>query len=55
MRVLPAALVCALVLGACARTHVERHVPVQPATLQTVPGAKIITPAGTPPATIVHR
>ena len=59
MRVLPAAaaLGCALALAACARIHVERGrtVPAQPATVQTVPGATVITtPSAQPPTVVVH-
>lgn len=63
MRVLPAiaALGCAMTLAACTRTYVERErvVPAQPATVQTVPGATIVTPgaapAAQPPAAIIVR
>ena len=57
MRILPAtaALGCALVLcAACASIHVERPVPARPATVQTVPGATIITP-GTAPSYVFVR
>ncbi len=52
-----AALGCALALAACARIHVERGrtVPAQPATVQTVPGATVITPpTARPPVMVVN-
>jgi hypothetical protein len=59
MRVLPvtaAAFGCALTLAACARVHVERGAaPPRPATVQTVPGATVITPGGAPPAAVIAR
>ena len=59
VRVLTATAVlgCALALAACARVHVERGrtVPAQPATVQTVPGATVITPPpARPPTEIVN-
>lgn len=62
MRIPPlvAALGCTIVLGACTRTYVEREraVPAQPATVQTVPGATVVTPGvapAAPPSAIIVR
>ena len=62
MRVSPTviALGCALALAACTRTYVERErtVPAQPATVQTMPGATIVTPGvapAPPPSAIIVR
>lgn len=49
-----AALGSALALAACARTYVEPPPPPRPATVQSVPGATIITP-GTVPSTVILR
>lgn len=54
------AIGCALALAACTRTYVEREraVPAQPATVQTVPGATIVTPGvapAAPPSAIIVR
>ena len=59
MRILPAvaALGVAVTLSAC--TYVERERPVErPATVQTVPGATVVTPGVTttaPPAAVIVR
>ena len=59
MRILSAAaaLGAALALSAC--VYVERTVPQQPARVQTVPPATVVTPGGTvttapPPAVVVR-
>ena len=60
MRILPVAAAsgCALTLAACVYVERERPVPARPATVQTVPGAAVVTPGTTPaapPAAVIVR
>ena len=60
MRILPAvaAFGVAVTLSACTYVERERPAPAQPAAVQTVPGATVVTPGVTttaPPAAVIVR